>query len=268
MEGKLKLYGFNNLTKTLSFNIYDICYAQTQSDKEEYVKYIDSHYNSDRLTKILCQVTHMIGASVLNISKQDYEPQGASASVLISEDNIDDDLIDPSCNRGQKQCADEADEILAHLDKSHMSVHTYPETHPENNVSTFRVDIDISTCGTISPLSALNFLISTFESDIIVIDYRVRGFTRDLSGKKCFIDHCISSIRDYIDDKTLEEYDAIDVNVLPSNIFHTKMMKKSFDLDDYLFKTEAADLTPEQHKAIMEELHKEMVEIYCGTNIY
>ena len=27
---KLKLYGFNNLTKTLSFNIYDICYALSE----------------------------------------------------------------------------------------------------------------------------------------------------------------------------------------------------------------------------------------------
>lgn len=26
---KLKLYGFNNLTKALSFNIYDVCYAKT-----------------------------------------------------------------------------------------------------------------------------------------------------------------------------------------------------------------------------------------------
>ncbi|MDR0197050.1 MAG: S-adenosylmethionine decarboxylase, partial [Oscillospiraceae bacterium] len=24
---KIELYGFNNLTKTLSFNIYDMCYA-------------------------------------------------------------------------------------------------------------------------------------------------------------------------------------------------------------------------------------------------
>ncbi|HCH77211.1 MAG TPA: S-adenosylmethionine decarboxylase, partial [Pseudomonas sp.] len=29
MKSKLKLHGFNNLTKTLSFNIYDICYAET-----------------------------------------------------------------------------------------------------------------------------------------------------------------------------------------------------------------------------------------------
>jgi len=26
---KLRLQGFNNLTKTLSFNIYDVCYAES-----------------------------------------------------------------------------------------------------------------------------------------------------------------------------------------------------------------------------------------------
>ena len=31
MENKLKLYGFNNLTKALSFNIYDVCYAKTNA---------------------------------------------------------------------------------------------------------------------------------------------------------------------------------------------------------------------------------------------
>ena len=30
MENKLTLYGFNNLTKSLSFNIYDVCYAKSQ----------------------------------------------------------------------------------------------------------------------------------------------------------------------------------------------------------------------------------------------
>ena len=30
---KLKLHGFNNLTKTLSFNIYDICYAKTAKQR-------------------------------------------------------------------------------------------------------------------------------------------------------------------------------------------------------------------------------------------
>ena len=82
-NNKITLYGFNNLTKTLSFNIYDVCYAKGQKEQKDYIEYIDEQYNSERLTKILCDVTEMIGARVLNISKQDYEPQGASVNVLI-----------------------------------------------------------------------------------------------------------------------------------------------------------------------------------------
>ena len=51
LNDKLKLYGFNNLTKTLSFNIYDICYAKSPREQQDYIKYIDEQYNSDRLTK-------------------------------------------------------------------------------------------------------------------------------------------------------------------------------------------------------------------------
>ena len=86
MGGKMKLYGFNNLTKSLSFNIYDICYAKTAREQQDYIKYINEQYNSDRLTEILTRLTEMIGATVLNISKQDYEPQGASVTFLIDYD--------------------------------------------------------------------------------------------------------------------------------------------------------------------------------------
>jgi hypothetical protein len=50
---KLKLYGFNNLTKALSFNIYDVCYAKTPREQKDYIAYIDQQYNSERLTRIL-----------------------------------------------------------------------------------------------------------------------------------------------------------------------------------------------------------------------
>ena len=86
MENKLKLYGFNNLTKALSFNIYDVCYAKTEREQQKYIAYIDEQYNSDRLVKILTNVSQMIGAEVLNISKQDYDPQGASVTLLLAED--------------------------------------------------------------------------------------------------------------------------------------------------------------------------------------
>ena len=172
LENKLTLYGFNNLTKTLSFNIYDVCYAKSERAQKDYVAYIDEQYNSERLTRILCDVTEIIGAHVLNISKQDYEPQGASVTLLISENDMPEEMMDKSCNHGHLASRDT---VLAHLDKSHVTVHTYPEYHPDNSISTFRVDIDVATCGEISPLNALDYLIGSFDSDIITADYRVRG---------------------------------------------------------------------------------------------
>ena len=252
LDKRLKLYGFNNLTKTLSFNIYDVCYAKTEREQKDYIAYIDEQYNSERLTNILTTLTDMIGATVLNIAKQDYEPQGASVAVLIAESSMK-----PS---GRVQ--------LAHLDKSHVTVHTYPEYHPETSLATFRVDIDVATCGEITPLSTLDYLISSFDSDIITMDYRVRGFTRDVNGKKLFMDHRVASIQDYISPDILSKYDAVDINVYGSNIYHTKMMVKEIDLQNYLFKTDAYELPPTKRLEIMDNLRREMIEIYSGRNIF
>lgn len=266
LEDKIHLYGFNNLTKTLSFNIYDVCYAKSEREKHDYIQYIDQQYNSERLTKILCDVTKMIGATVLNISKQDYEPQGASVNVLIAEGDVESTEIDPSCNQGKFfYCGSD---VHAHLDKSHVTVHTFPEFHPDNDISTFRVDIDVSTCGEISPLNALDYLIGSFDSDIITIDYRVRGFTRDVNGKKCFMDHSITSIQDYIKAETLRLYDAVDINVYQANLFHTSMLIKDIVLQNYLFKTDVYELSPQVRLDITNRLRREMIEIFNGRNIY
>ena len=265
LENKLTLYGFNNLTKTLSFNIYDVCYAKSERAQKDYVAYIDEQYNSERLTRILCDVTEIIGAHVLNISKQDYEPQGASVTLLISENDMPEEMMDKSCNHGHLASRDT---VLAHLDKSHVTVHTYPEYHPDNSISTFRVDIDVATCGEISPLNALDYLIGSFDSDIITADYRVRGFTRDNHGNKLFIDHDITSIQDYIATETLQKYDAIDINVYQANLFHTKLLIKEIELQNYLFNTDVYELSPKERLAITDRLRREMIEIFSGTNVY
>jgi S-adenosylmethionine decarboxylase len=261
---KLKLYGFNNLTKTLSFNLYDICYAISPEHSREYIEYVDEEYNAERLTKILTDVAKIIGATILNIAKQDYDPQGASVTILIAEDESRSEVRSDS-NRESPGPLPEA--VVAHLDKSHITVHTYPESHPDKGVSTFRADIDISTCGHISPLKALNYLIHIFGPDIAIIDYRVRGFTRDLDGKKYFIDHKINSIQNYIASKTRNLYQIIDVNVYQDNIFHTKMLLKEFDLDNYLFGTAKQDLKTRKKYKIKQQIKKEMMEIYTGQNI-
>jgi len=256
---RLKLQGFNNLTKSLSFNIYDVCYAASEEERQRYIAYIDEEYNADRLTQILTDVAEIIGANILNIARQDYDPQGASVTILISEEPVID----------KKAAGKEliSDAVVAHMDKSHITVHTYPETHPDNGIATFRADIDVSTCGVISPLKALNYLIESLESDIVVMDYRVRGFTRDIKGKKHYIDHKINSIQDYLAKNIRSRYEMLDVNVYQENLFHTKMHLKDFDLDQYLFEEKAKNLSFKERMKVEARLRREIEELYQGRNL-
>ncbi len=259
----ITLHGFNNLTKTLSFNMYDICFTKTVEERDAYIAYIDEQYNSDRLTQILNTVADIIGAHVLNVAKQDYVPQGASVTFLVSEGPV---VEVPTGAASGETPGPLPDNVVLQLDKSHITVHTYPEYHPTEGFSTFRADIDVSTCGEISPLKALNYLIHSFEADIMTIDYRVRGFTRDVSGRKLFIDHDINSIQNYIPEEIIESYDMIDVNVYQEHIFHTKCKLRRFDLNNYLFGYTKDKLDPAEQEDIAKRLQKEMDEIFYGKN--
>ncbi|WP_312764618.1 adenosylmethionine decarboxylase [Stutzerimonas balearica] len=259
---KLKLHGFNNLTKTLSFNIYDICYAQTPEDQQAYVQYINEEYDAERLTQILGDVVDIIGANILNIARQDYDPQGASVTMLISEQPVT-----PTDSQIEESPGPLPVTVVAHLDKSHITVHTYPEIHPDDGIATFRVDIDVSTCGVISPLKALNYLIHQFDSDIVTVDYRIRGFTRDVEGRKHFIDHEINSIQNYLSDDTRAVYQMTDVNVYQENLFHTKMLRKDFALENYLFGDATRNLSPQQRQQVEARLRHEMLEIFYARNM-
>lgn len=260
-DPKIALYGFNNLTKTLSFNFYDICYTKTAKQRDEYIEYIDETYSALRLTQVLNEVANIIGATILNVATQNYDPSGASVTMMISEENAYADQPDNT------NASIEAPSIVAHLDKSHLTAHTYPESHPDGGISTFRADLDISTCGKISPLKALNFLIESFDEDIVILDYRIRGFTRDIDGQKFYKDHSISSIQEYMSDKTHQQYQMIDVNVYPENIFHTKLMLKEFSLDNYLFGDGEQTMSVDEKAHVEQLLRNEMTEIFYGMNL-
>ena len=59
----------------------------------------------------------------------------------------------------------------------------------------------------------------------------------------------------------------VDVNVYQDNIFHTKMILKEFDLDNYLFGTAKKELQAREKKMIKQRLKKEMAEIFSGRKI-
>ena len=210
----LKLAGFNNLTKALSFNLYDFCIARNESERESYIAYITERFNAKKITNILTGICAIIEAQVLAISNQNYEPWGASSMLLMS-DSKGSGLLP----HAQWQAAS------LHLDKSHICAHTYPDFHGGGTICSFRIDIDISTCGEISPLKALNYMFQRFDADVVVIDYSVRGFTRDLAGKRIYMDHQLTSIQNYIEDKILRDYYCVDLALQSDNIWQTKMLR-------------------------------------------
>jgi S-adenosylmethionine decarboxylase len=66
---------------------YLLCQNRRRGDG--YIAYIDELYNANRLTEILSETCSIIGANILNIARQDYEPQGASVTILVSEEPVD-----------------------------------------------------------------------------------------------------------------------------------------------------------------------------------
>lgn len=239
-DGPLKLQGFNNLTKCLSFNLYDFFVARDDTERESYLAYVDRHFSAAKLTAALRGIADIIEAEVLSVSDQDYDPHGASSVLLMSD-----------VKHG----------VAAHLDKSHICAHTYPDQDP-GGLCSFRVDIDIATCGTILPLRALDYMFEAFENDVVIVDYVVRGFTRDETGKRIFLDHDVGTIQSFIAPETVSQYRCEDLILESQNIWQTKMIRRELVATDY-FPPGADPGTPE-NQAAMTRIKKEMLGIFHG----
>ncbi len=256
LRQKYKLEGFNNLTKTLNVNFFKLYYVK-KDDEKIFKDFVYKQYGADRLTHVLRILTQRINANILNISKQNYQPQGASVNIIISEELSLEIKIDDSCNKGNIGCVQYA---LGHLDKSHITAHTYPEIISFKNICIVRTDIEISTCGNIPSITTLDYLINKFKGDIIIADYKVRGFTRDINGKKCYIDHNIKSIQDFIAKEYQKYYTMEDLNLPNQNIYYTKMMLKDYNIDSFLFKKERT-FTKKEQELLISNMRMEIKEI-------
>ena len=71
-----------------------------------------------------------------------------------------------------------------------------------------------------------------------------------------------------IDEATLDKYDAVDINVYQANMFHTKMLIKEIELQNYLFNTDVRELSPRSRLDITNALRREMIEIFSGRNVF
>lgn len=256
---KITLQGFNNLTKCLSFNLYDFCVARDEAEQKSYQDYVSSHYNADKITGILKGICEIIEANVISYSDQNYDPWGASSLVLMSD--LKAEHAPPAQPKGSPATTGKETQGVfkhqsMHLDKSHICAHTYPDVDQKTGICTFRVDIDIATCGEITPLSALNYMFAHFESDVVVVDYVVRGFTRDREGRRIYIDHPMKSIQDYIDPKVLSDYSCLDLAMQSELIWQTKMLRTKIEPAEYF--VEGVDIDKPEIDMHLEAIKREM----------
>ena len=243
---RTRLHGFNNLTKIIHFNLYDFVVARTQDERESYRQWVDTYYNATELAKILTEVAAIIDAKILSISEQDYDPEGASALVLLGDES--------------HQSAGTA--VAAHLDKSHLSAHTYPDSSDPEGVCSVRLDISVATCGNIVPLRALDHLLRSLSHDVVIVDYSVRGYTRDEKGHRVFMDHSLRSIQDYINPEIRSRYLCEDLILEKEHIWQTKMLIKDIVAQDF-FKP-GTDPNLKENQAALERVKREMAGVFHG----
>ena len=247
--------GFNNLTKVVSFNLYDFFVARTDDERARYVRWVDAGYCAARLTTTLRGIAELIDAEVLSVSSTDYEPQGASSLVLMS---------DLGHKRGRDISGLEVPRpsVGAHLSKSHLCAHTYPDWTDPNGICSLRVDIEIATCGTIVPLRALDFMFESFASDVVIVDYVVRGFTRDADGQRVYMDHTVGSIQDYISPTIVADYRCRDLTIAHENIWQTRLVRRRLEPTAYF--PDGADPDSSENRGALAEVRRAMAEIFGG----
>ena len=146
---KIKLEGFNNLTKNLSFNIYDVCYAKSKESQLQYLEYIDEEYNSEKLYTIVEEVTRIIDAKLVNVSLRTTN-RGASVTALLNE-------YDPGAHTSPY--------IIIILIK--VIIRIPIPSLIQKQVLLLAADIDVSTCGYFS--SEHFIVVENFGSHIVLM---------------------------------------------------------------------------------------------------
>ncbi len=268
----IALSGFNNLSKMLSVGLYQVRVAKSATELTAYQFNTRRRFSSRRIDGHLKKVVSLIDANLISLTRQDYEPQGASSLVLVSESPVPRECV----TERPHSVEDSLSSVNGHLDKSHVSAHTYLDLHRAEVgltepvwVCTCRVDIDVSTCGHISPLRALDSLVGDFDPDVAHLDFRVRGFTRDVTGNKVFADHGIESLQDFLSTEQRKLYRGADTNVRGSNWFTTKLLRRETDLSHYLVGEEFAahdlyEAGPAAVRTVEQLLRGELNDVFDG----
>ena len=212
----------NNITKSLGFNAYQLFHTHSDAAKRDCMRELNHRYSSDFLIELLENSAELMQAKVLNISTEKYEPHGTSVTMMVAE---------------------QTHTVLGHLDKSHLTVHTYADLHLHHDICSFRLDFDLASCGPVTPLTTLPLLFDQVECHLVTIDYRIRGYSRDGDERLIFSDHPIDSILQFVPGEYLSRYNCCASGLPEHNLYHLKMILK--------------ETMREHHSAVPKEMSEE-----------
>ena len=160
MTMRLWNQALNSVTRTLAVNACQLEYESTPGSIKKNFQATNSHFCADRLESLLNDIVALLQAEVLGQSSTHYEPEGASATVLIGQ----------------------GDAALFHIDKSHLAVHTYFEASEQSSWGSFRCELELSTCGALPVKELLERISQEFDFEVLILDCKIRGFKRDDKG--------------------------------------------------------------------------------------
>ncbi len=151
-------------TESLTLNFFQVTYLRDLKGQKYYLDFLNKNYSLNFFEKILTQITKQINVQIIKKSDYRFEPFGTSFSFLIAEKEIN------------------LEQQLFHLDKSHVGVHTYYFFNAKKSLVTLRTEFDLASCGEISPLKIIPFLLKKINHQIVLVDFKARG--GDFSKKK------------------------------------------------------------------------------------
>jgi S-adenosylmethionine/arginine decarboxylase-like enzyme len=124
--------------------------------------FADTHrlFDAPTLQQHLTHLARILNAQIVEVSTATFEPFGSSAAMLVGQ----------------------LDSGLAHLDKSHLAIHTYFESDKRSRWQSFRAEVEVSTCGDLPVADLVAVSRALLAPDFLTLDCRVRGLQRDSAG--------------------------------------------------------------------------------------
>ncbi len=239
---KIKLYKLNNSVNKLNLYIYKLKYISNNEELYNYIEYINKKYNYNKLLYVLKNIINSIKTKKNKIFKINHyiKKYNIKKIIKIKKKNI---LLN---------------NILLYFKKDFFYIYT--DLKYKKNIFYFKIDIEIHINNDISFLNSINYLINKFNSDIIIIDYKIRGF--NISNKKIFNNFKFNSIQNFINKDIKKKYDLFDINLYKENIFNTKIIIKEINLKKYLLNKYNIKNKNKIYKSIFKGIQKIYVNKY------